>query len=123
MKFLVYGGLRLLLFGLAFAITAYVTSSWPLAASWIFATVIGLIVSFAVGYLLLDRLRNAAGQNLADIFSPNRKENGVQELKDAEAEDSFTAGRFHDAQQQRGEAEAEAQRAATELDAQRSEKR
>lgn len=63
-----------------------------------FALVIGLVVSWAVGYLFFNRLRLEAGQELARRFGGDRKL-GSAELDDNQAEDAL-AEDFHLTQEQ-----------------------
>ncbi|MCH8560637.1 DUF4229 domain-containing protein [Nesterenkonia sp. LB17] len=59
----------------------------------IFALIVGLIVSWALGYLFFNRLRLEAGQELARRFGGDRKL-GSSELDDNQAEDAL-AEDFH----------------------------
>lgn len=64
----------------------------------LFALIVGLIVSWALGYLFFNRLRLEAGQHLARRFGGDRTL-GSSELDDNEAEDAL-AEDFHLTQEQ-----------------------
>ncbi|GAA1105519.1 hypothetical protein GCM10009650_05700 [Nesterenkonia jeotgali] len=63
-----------------------------------FALIVGLIVSWALGYLFFNKLRLEAGQELARRFGGGRKLGG-SELDDNAAEDAL-AEDFHLSQEQ-----------------------
>ena len=63
-----------------------------------FALIVGLIVSWAMGYLFFNRLRLEAGQELARRFGGDRRL-GSSELDDNAAEDAL-AEDFHLTQEQ-----------------------
>lgn len=59
----------------------------------VFAVLVGLLISWAVAYLFFNRLRLAAGEQLAALFS-GRRRTGAREQADAEAEDAL-AEQYH----------------------------
>lgn len=58
-----------------------------------FAVLVGLLVSWAVAYLFFNRLRLAAGEQLAAVFS-GRRSTGARQQADADAEDAL-AEQYH----------------------------
>lgn len=61
----------------------------------IFALLIGLVVSWAVGYLFFNRLRLQAAEQLANRVSSNSRKKSSAEAEDNAAEDEL-AEKFHD---------------------------
>lgn len=90
MRFLLYGLIRIVVF----------VGVWSLCMAldfgMLFAVLVALILSFAVGYLGLRRLRDGAAADMAAWREGrSRQRRGKTEQADADAEDSYTAGRFH----------------------------
>lgn len=86
MKFWLYTALRFIIFGVAFFITLIFTDSL------IFGLVVGLVAGFALTYLFTPKLRKAASDDLVRAMD-SRKRNKTA-TNDADAEDSYTEGRF-----------------------------
>ncbi|MGJ5591241.1 DUF4229 domain-containing protein [Micrococcus lylae] len=89
MRFLLYGLIRIVVF----------VGVWYLCMAMdlgmVLSVLVALILSFAVGYLGLRRLRDGATEDMAAWrrgVSRNRR--GRTEQADAEAEDAYTEGRF-----------------------------
>ena len=89
MRFLLYGLIRIVVF----------VGVWYLCMALNFgmalSLVVALILSFAVGYLGLRRLRDGAAADMAawrQGVSKDRR--GRTEQADADAEDAYTEGRF-----------------------------
>lgn len=61
-----------------------------------FAVLVGLLVSWATAYLFFNRLRLAAGEQLAGVFSGRRRSSARQQA-DADAEDAL-AEQYHAAE-------------------------
>ncbi|WP_010523876.1 DUF4229 domain-containing protein [Nesterenkonia sp. F] len=93
MALLKYSLIRLATFCLVFAACMFLDlGRFTLA----FAVLVGLLVSWAVAYLFFDRLRLAAGEQLAAIFS-GRRRTGARQQADADAEDAL-AEQYHAAE-------------------------
>ena len=91
--------MRFLLYGLA-RIAVFV-GVWYLCMAldfgMVLSLVVALILSFAVGYLFLRRLRDAAAADLAGWRQGKAKvRRGRTEQADADAEDAWTEGRFRE---------------------------
>lgn len=99
MKFWMYTALRFLLFGVGFFITIFLTNNV------FYAVVVGLVTGFALTYLFTPKLRKAASEDLMQALD-SRKRNKVA-MNDADAEDSYTKGRFADPQDLQGNAKGE----------------
>jgi hypothetical protein len=89
-RFLLYGLIRIVVF----------VGVWYLCMAldfgMVFSLVVALILSFAVGYLGLRRLRDGAAADMAAWRQGVAKgRRGRTEQADAEAEDAYTEGRFH----------------------------
>ena len=90
MAVLKYSVLRLGVFAVVFFLCLYVDLG---DFTLIFALIIGLIVSWAVGYLFFNRWRVAAAEQLANLGGKRRR--GAAERSDNAAEDEL-AERFHE---------------------------
>lgn len=90
MRFLLYGLIRIVVF----------VGVWYLCMALDFgmmlSLLVALILSFAVGYLGLRRLRDGAAADMAAWRQGTvRQRRGRTEQADAQAEDAYTEGRFH----------------------------
>ncbi len=90
MRFLLYGLIRIVVF----------VGVWYLCMALNFgmalSLVVALILSFAVGYLGLRRLRDGAAADMAAWRRGSAESRrGRTEQADADAEDAYTEGRFH----------------------------
>ncbi|MGO1550449.1 MAG: DUF4229 domain-containing protein [Nesterenkonia sp.] len=90
MAVLKYSALRLGVFAVVFFICLYVDLG---DLTLIFALIIGLIVSWAVGYLFFNGWRIAAAEQLANLGGRRRR--SAAEREDNAAEDEL-AERFHE---------------------------
>lgn len=99
MKFWMYTALRFLLFGVGFFVTVFFTDNV------FYALAVGLITGFALTYLFTPKLRKAASEDLMRALD-SRKRNKVA-MDDADAEDTYTQGRFADPQDLQGNAKGE----------------
>ncbi|GAA4775413.1 DUF4229 domain-containing protein [Citricoccus nitrophenolicus] len=62
---------------------------------WIFSTIAAAVIALAAGYLFFNELRTGAGQDVAGAWQGRgRKEQFRSEQADADAEDSYTEGRY-----------------------------
>lgn len=62
---------------------------------WIFSTIAAAVIALAAGYLFFNNLRTGAGQDVASAWEGRGKaERFKSEQADADAEDSYTEGRF-----------------------------
>lgn len=95
MNLLKYALVRLAVFFVVWGACIY------LGTGWVIATVIAALVALATGYLFFNRLRLAAGQDLANAWEGRPGQRGRQEQSDAEAEDAYTQGRYFDPAQGR----------------------
>lgn len=99
MKFWMYTALRFLLFGVGFFVTVFFTNNV------FYALAVGLITGFALTYLFTPKLRKAASEDLMRALD-SRKRNKTA-MDDADAEDSYTQGRFADPQDLQGNSKGE----------------
>lgn len=92
MKVLAYTALRLGLFAVVFSLCMFLDLG---EFTFVFALIVGLLVSWAVAYLFCNRLRLAAGEQLAGWLGKRRRTKA--EVDDNAAEDEL-AEKFHDQQ-------------------------
>lgn len=67
-----------------------------LGLGMVMATLAAAILTFAVSYLFLGRLRRGATQDLSSAWEGRPGRRGRTETADAEAEDAYTQGRFRE---------------------------
>nr|WP_205810571.1 MULTISPECIES: DUF4229 domain-containing protein [Micrococcus] len=67
-----------------------------LGLGMVMATLAAAILTFAVSYLFLGRLRRGATQDLSAAWEGRPGRRGRTEAADAEAEDAYTQGRFRE---------------------------
>nr|WP_221433017.1 DUF4229 domain-containing protein [Micrococcus endophyticus] len=67
-----------------------------LGLGMVMATLAAAILTFAVSYLFLGRLRRGASQDLSAAWEGRPGRRGRTEAADAEAEDAYTQGRFRE---------------------------
>ena len=67
-----------------------------LGLGMVMATLAAAILTFAVSYLFLGRLRRGATQDLSAAWEGRPGRRGRTEAADAEAEDAYTEGRFRE---------------------------
>lgn len=89
MRLLLYGLVRVVLFVVIWAVVYY-----ALGLPMIVAVLAAAVLTFAVSYLFLTRLRVGASRDLADAWEGRPGRRGRTEQADAAAEDSYTQGRF-----------------------------
>lgn len=66
-----------------------------LGLGWIFSTIAAAVIALAAGYLFFNDLRTRAGQDVASAWEGRGKaERFKSEQQDADAEDSYTEGRY-----------------------------
>ncbi|WP_298984957.1 DUF4229 domain-containing protein [Micrococcus antarcticus] len=88
MRLFLYGLVRVLLF---FAVWG--VSLW-LGLGLVMSTIVAAVLTFAISYLFLTRLRLGATQDLAAAWEGRPGRRGRTEQTDADAEDAYTEGRF-----------------------------
>ncbi|MGW5852970.1 DUF4229 domain-containing protein [Micrococcus sp. NPDC055215] len=88
MRLFLYGLVRVLLF---FAVWG--VSLW-LGLGLVMSTIVAAVLTFAISYLFLTRLRLGATQDLAAAWEGRPGRRGRIEQTDANAEDAYTEGRF-----------------------------
>ncbi|MCK6096151.1 DUF4229 domain-containing protein [Micrococcus sp. 2A] len=88
MRLFLYGLVRVLLF---FAVWG--VSLW-LGLGLVMSTIVAAVLTFAISYLFLTRLRLGATQDLAAAWEGRPGRRGRIEQTDADAEDAYTEGRF-----------------------------
>ncbi|MEO4039154.1 DUF4229 domain-containing protein [Micrococcaceae bacterium Sec6.3] len=88
MRLFLYGLVRVLLF---FAVWG--VSLW-LGLGLVMSTIVAAVLTFAISYLFLTRLRLGATQDLAAAWEGRPGRPGRIEQTDADAEDAYTEGRF-----------------------------
>lgn len=91
MRIFYYGLLRVVFFFAIWAAVYYLTNF-----GMIVALVVATILTFAVSYLFLTRLRLGAARDLQDAWEGRRGRRGRTEAADADAEDAYTEGRFRE---------------------------
>jgi hypothetical protein len=67
-----------------------------LGLGMVMATLAAAILTFAVSYLFLGRLRRGATQDLSSAWEGRPGRRGRTETADADAEDAYTEGRFRE---------------------------
>jgi len=87
-RLFLYGLVRVLLF---FAVWG--VSLW-LGLGLVMSTIVAAVLTFAISYLFLTRLRLGATQDLAAAWEGRPGRRGRIEQTDADAEDAYTEGRF-----------------------------
>ena len=87
MRILYYGLLRVALFFVLWWV------GLQLGLGMVMATLAAAILTFAVSYLFLGRLRRGATQDLSAAWEGRPGRRGRTEAADAEAEDAYTQGR------------------------------
>ena len=90
MRILSYGLLRVALFFVLWWV------GLQLGLGMVMATLAAAILTFAVSYLFLGRLRRGATQDLSAAWEGRPGRRGRTEAADAEAEDAYTQGRFRE---------------------------
>lgn len=90
MRILYYGLLRVALFFVLWWV------GLQLGLGMVMATLAASILTFAVSYLFLGRLRRGATQDLSAAWEGRPGRRGRTEAADAEAEDAYTEGRFRE---------------------------
>ena len=90
MRILYYGLLRVALFFVLWWVGP------QLGLGMVMATLAAAILTFAVSYLFLGRLRRGATQDLSAAWEGRPGRRGRTEAADAEAEDAYTQGRFRE---------------------------
>ncbi len=90
MRILYYGLLRVVLFFVLWWV------GLQLGLGMVMATLAAAILTFAVSYLFLGRLRRGATQDLSAAWEGRPGRRGRTEAADAEAEDAYTQGRFRE---------------------------
>ncbi|GAA3783206.1 DUF4229 domain-containing protein [Micrococcus endophyticus] len=90
MRILYYGLLRVALFFVLWWV------GLQLGLGMVMATLAAAILTFAVSYLFLGRLRRGASQDLSAAWEGRPGRRGRTEAADAEAEDAYTQGRFRE---------------------------
>ncbi|MGW3945269.1 DUF4229 domain-containing protein [Micrococcus endophyticus] len=90
MRILYYGLLRVALFFVLWWV------GLQLDLGMVMATLAAAILTFAVSYLFLGRLRRGATQDLSAAWEGRPGRRGRTEAADAEAEDAYTQGRFRE---------------------------
>ena len=90
MRILYYGMLRVALFFVLWWV------GLQLGLGMVMATLAAAILTFAVSYLFLGRLRRGATQDLSAAWEGRPGRRGRTEAADAEAEDAYTQGRFRE---------------------------
>ncbi|QCP07474.1 DUF4229 domain-containing protein [Micrococcus luteus] len=90
MRILYYGLLRVALFFVLWWV------GLQLGLGMVMATLAAAILTFAVSYLFLGRLRRGATQDLSAAWEGRPGRRGRTEAADAEAEDAYTEGRFRE---------------------------
>ncbi|AYO50206.1 DUF4229 domain-containing protein [Micrococcus luteus] len=90
MRILYYGLLRVALFFVLWWV------GLQLGLGMVMATLAAAILTFAVSYLFLGRLRRGATQDLSAAWEGRPGRRGRTEAADAEAEDAYTQGRFRE---------------------------
>ena len=90
MRILYYGLLRVALFFVLWWV------GLQLGLGMVMATLAAAILTFAVSYLFLGRLRRGATQDLTAAWEGRPGRRGRTEAADAEAEDAYTQGRFRE---------------------------
>ena len=91
MRLFLYGLVRVVLFLVFWAAVYYLTN-----LGMIVALVVATILTFAVSYLFLTRLRLGASRDLQDAWEGRQGRRGRTETADADAEDAYTEGRFRE---------------------------
>jgi len=89
-RILYYGLLRVALFFVLWWV------GLQLGLGMVMATLAAAILTFAVSYLFLGRLRRGATQDLSAAWEGRPGRRGRTEAADAEAEDAYTQGRFRE---------------------------
>ena len=90
MRILYYGLLRVALFFVLWWV------GLQLGLGMVMATLAAAILTCAVSYLFLGRLRRGATQDLSAAWEGRPGRRGRTEAADAEAEDAYTQGRFRE---------------------------
>lgn len=90
MRIFFYGLLRVALFFVLWWV------GLQLDLGMVMATLAAAILTFAVSYLFLGRLRRGATQDLSAAWEGRPGRRGRTEAADAEAEDAYTQGRFRE---------------------------
>ena len=88
MRLFLYGLVRVVLF---FAVWG--VSMW-LGLGMVMSTVVAALLTFALSYLFLTRLRVGATQDLSAAWEGRPGRRGRTEQEDADVEDAYTEGRF-----------------------------
>ncbi|GAA1678862.1 hypothetical protein GCM10010977_18960 [Citricoccus zhacaiensis] len=66
-----------------------------LGLGWIFSTIAAAVIALAAGYLFFNDLRTGAGSDVASAWEGRgKREQFKSEQADADAEDSYTEGRY-----------------------------
>ncbi|MCG7423470.1 MULTISPECIES: DUF4229 domain-containing protein [Micrococcus] len=89
MRLFLYGLVRVVLFFVIWALCYYV-----FGLGMLFSTLAAVILTFAVSYLFLTRLRLDASTDLQNAWEGRPSRRGRTEAADAAAEDAYTDGRF-----------------------------
>ena len=90
MRILYYGLLRVALFFVLWWV------GLQLGLGMVMATLAAAILTFAVSYLFLGRLRTGATEDLSAAWEGRPGRRGRTETADADAEDAYTQGRFRE---------------------------
>lgn len=90
MRIFFYGLVRVVLFFVLWWV------GLQLGLGMVMATLAAAILTFAVSYLFLGRLRRGATQDLSAAWEGRPGRRGRTEAADAEAEDAYTQGRFRE---------------------------
>lgn len=88
MRLFLYGLVRVLLFVVIWGVCM------QLGAGLIVSTLVAAVLTFAVSYLFLRNMRLGAAEDLSAAWEGRPGRRGRTEQADADAEESFTAGRF-----------------------------
>ena len=90
MRIFYYGLLRVVLFFVIWWV------GLQLGLGMVMATLVAAVLTFAVSYLFLGRLRRGATQDLSAAWEGRPGRRGRDEAADAAAEDAYTEGRFRE---------------------------
>lgn len=92
--------MRVFLYGLVRVLTFFVIAGicLLLETGFVVAVIVATVLTLAISYLFLGRLRRSATQEWNDSWFGHgaNTRRGAVEQADADAEDAYTEGRFHD---------------------------
>ncbi|MBB4735807.1 DUF4229 domain-containing protein [Micrococcus cohnii] len=90
MRILLYGLVRLAIFAAVWGLCLW------LGTGFLVAVIVATVLTFAISYLFLDRLRRSATSQLNEAWAGRPGRRGRTEQADADAEDAYTQGRYRE---------------------------